>query len=71
VNPIDILPVKGIATGHDGFGIGTISFPCSDGSVYSVDVQKQENNGTLHIKVVKQGNIHRDAYGVVALSGTC
>ncbi len=64
------------STSHDGVGIGTISFPCTDGSVYSVDVQKQENSGTLHIKVVKQGNILKDAetsaaYGVVAISGTC
>lgn len=47
-----------------------------DDSVCSVDVQKQENNGTLHIKVIKQGNILKDAetsavYGVVAVSGTC
>gem|GEM_PF-3160134 len=41
--------------------IDIISFPCSDGSVYSVDVQKQENSGTLHIKVVKHGNILKDA----------
>ena len=47
-----------------------------DDSVYSVDVQKQENNGTPHKKVVKQGNLLKDsetsaAYCVVAVSGTC
>jgi hypothetical protein len=47
-----------------------------DDSVCSVDVQKQENNGTLHKKAVKQGNILKDsetsaAYCVVAVSGTC
>jgi hypothetical protein len=43
-----------------------------DDSVCSADVQKQENNGTPHKKVVKQGNILKDsetsgAYCVVAL----
>ena len=47
-----------------------------DDSVYSVDVQKLENNGTPHKKVVKQGNLLKDsetsaAYCVVAVSGTC
>jgi hypothetical protein len=45
-------------------------------SVYSVDVQKQQNNGTPHKKVVKLGNILKDsktsaAYCVVAVSGMC
>ncbi|MRN41716.1 MAG: hypothetical protein FIO02_11850 [Nitrosopumilales archaeon] len=47
-----------------------------DDSVYSVDVQKLENNGTPHKKVVKQGNILKDsetspANCVVAVFGTC
>jgi hypothetical protein len=47
-----------------------------DDSVCSVDVQKQQNNGTPHKKVVKQGNILKDsetsaAYCVVAVFGTC
>jgi hypothetical protein len=46
-----------------------------DGSVYS-EVQKHENSGSLHTKVVKQGNILKDAetraaYGGVAVSGRC
>ncbi|MGB7953067.1 MAG: hypothetical protein WCF23_03730 [Candidatus Nitrosopolaris sp.] len=53
----------------------TVAIVVDDG-VCSVDVQKQENNGTPHKKVVKQGNILIDpetsaAYGVVAVSGTC
>ncbi|MGB7956523.1 MAG: hypothetical protein WCF23_21325 [Candidatus Nitrosopolaris sp.] len=47
-----------------------------DDSVCSVDVQKQQINGTPHKKVVKQENILKDsetsaAYCVVAVSGTC
>jgi hypothetical protein len=63
-------------TSHDGVGISTIPFPCSDDGHYSVVVQKYDSNGTLHIKVVKEGNILKDgetdaAYGLVAVSGSC
>jgi hypothetical protein len=54
----------------------TVATIVVDDSVCSVDVQKQQNNGTPHKKVVKQGNILKDsetsaAYCVVAVFGTC
>jgi hypothetical protein len=55
----------------------TIVFPCQDGGVYSLTVQKAfDDMGALTIQVVKQGIVLNEGtteepYGVVSIIGRC
>ena len=60
----------------EGSGSNTIAFACTSGGIYSLVFQKQQEGGSLTVKVVKQGNVLDEgsttaAYGLVTLSGHC
>jgi hypothetical protein len=82
VNPVftswhgSILDTSTTSTSFDDIGPNTISFPCSNGGIYSVVFQKQDEDGTLTVKIVKQGTILKQAttsaaYGLVSIAGRC
>jgi len=71
-----VLDTATTSTTLDGVGSSTISFPCSNGGIYSLVFQKQIEDGSLHVKIVKQGTILKEtgtsaAYGVISLAGRC
>jgi hypothetical protein len=59
-----------------GSGEGTIPFECSSFGIYSLVMQKQTEDGSLRIKVVRNGNLLKEGsttapYGLVSLAGQC
>ena len=63
-------------TEQGGPGMSTLAFQCKDFGIFSSVIQKQAEDGTLRVKVVKNGNVLRDSstsapYGLVSLAGQC
>ena len=63
-------------TKEGGPGMSTVAFQCRDFGIFSTVIQKHAEDGTLRVKVVKNGNVLRDgstsvAYGLVTLAGQC
>jgi hypothetical protein len=59
-----------------GSGEETIPFECSPSGTYSLAMQKQTEDGSLRIKVVKNGDVLKEGstsapYGIVSLAGPC
>jgi hypothetical protein len=71
-----VLDTEHTSSTKSGSGSNTIAFPCSPFGIYSLVMQKQDEFGNLHIKVVKKGSVLKEAstnaaYGVVSLAGQC
>lgn len=57
-------------------GMSTIAFQCKEFGIFSTVIQKMGEDGTLRVKVVRNGNVLRDGttsapYGLVSLAGQC
>ncbi len=71
-----ILDTEYTSSTKSGNGDNTIAFKCSPSGIYSLAMQKQDEYGNLHVKVVKKGTVLKQAstnapYGVVSLAGQC